>query len=181
MDGPHFDSLLRVLSVRQPRRGALVGVLGGLLAGTPGLEAEAKKTRQKRKDKSARVTKQDHDASPKGHCIKQGRPVIPCCPGLVARSDGVCAISICFTGVNPCEDFQQCPNTTTRNCGCYITAEGDPFCGLVTDCGAMATCVSSGDCLANEKCVRIATPAFGPCCGSDQRSGMCMPACPEGA
>src|SRR5829696_5165124 len=87
MNHSRFDTLVRLLAEAHSRR-TLVGLAGGVLAGTVAGEAAGGTKRKRRKQQ--RVRAQDHEGE---HCAKVGQKAEPkkhCCPGLVGDANGRC-------------------------------------------------------------------------------------------
>lgn len=148
-----FDRPLGCLASRDSRRALLSGAMGLLGASIPDLPSEAKKKKRCKggaKRCGRRCTNLKTDSANCGACGTRCGTGRVCVNGVcgckVGQSlvQGVCIPTFgCTAQTDTCASKEtNCPQRPDlQDAFCFVTAEGEPFCGDITDCvNAIADC-----------------------------------------
>ena len=178
MDAGRFGTLLRSLSSRPSRRGALAGLIGGvadLLVLRHSSEAAGRRRCRRpcgdcKRCRRGRCHKTNHGKRcQRGEC--KPKPNGTACANYGSCQGGTCIPHIC-AGQNACQagfTVSGCHrNGASTTCVCLVTADGAPFCGA----GGFTSDCSTTPCPAGETCIND----YGPFCGGGLRCGQ---PCPE--
>jgi len=172
MDGDRFDSLVELLTHSRSRRGALGGLLGGVLTSLLGREVAAKRTghghsAHAKKLKSQQVIANAVKCRPEGRRCDQrhsccddlgcvaGR-CITCPPGAVVFNGACCTPTTCEEQNKNCGAIADTCGGQIESCGDCTLPEvcgggGTPnVCGEPpVTCGSGGTCPAGADCINN--------------------------------
>ncbi|MFN8663415.1 MAG: hypothetical protein U0075_16110 [Thermomicrobiales bacterium] len=161
MHNDHFDQILTEIASGAPRRTVLGGLAGLLAAGLgAGAEARRKKKKKKCKGGTTKCGKQcfnlQSDNLNCGACGNACSGGQSCsggactCPASQTFLAGACIprfgctldLDTCTFGKKACPEF-----TNESDARCYVSSDGEPFCGTNFTCDAVApggTCPTVG-------------------------------------
>jgi hypothetical protein len=176
VEADRFDHLIRVVTARGTRRGAL-GLLLGSSAGVLGISVSSGKKKRKGKKKKKTGCR---GGCPAG-AICSGKVCVFCASGQVACRNACVSLddrNNCGACGNACPAGSSCQSGACRFCDTGMTQCGDTCVNLATDpanCGRCGHVCATGSCLNGAcKCgLGDACPAGCSCIHSAQGGGYC--------